>query len=86
MIHRINGGTSENLVPPSDMTFEIVFETNVKQVYRLIQRALQDYKEEHKGPTLCAVQSVYSIPTLLSFMPGIFLTFSSNICVVKVIC
>lgn len=69
-VFRINSGTSESQVPPSDMTFEVVFETNVKQIYRLIQRALQDYREDHKGPTFCAVQSTYSISTLLTFMPG----------------
>lgn len=52
------------------MTFEVRCEVELKQVYRLIQRALQDYREENKGPTLCAVQSALPLPTLQSLMPG----------------
>lgn len=72
MSFRISSGTTESQLPGSEMTFEVVCETNVKLIYRLIQRALQDYREDHKGPTFCAIQSTYSIPTLLTQMPGLY--------------
>lgn len=53
------------------MTFDVKCEVDVKQVYRLIQRALQDYREEHKGPTMCAVQSGLSLQALQALMPGL---------------
>lgn len=51
------------------MTFEVRVETDLKQVYRLIQRALQSYRDEKKGPTLLAVQSEYELSTLQTKMP-----------------
>ena len=47
------------MLPPKGITFEIRVETDARQVYRLIQRALQDYKDEKRGPSLLAVQSGY---------------------------
>jgi DNA polymerase epsilon subunit 1 len=56
-MQRIKGGKSEDSLPPQNLTFEIRVETDTRQVYRLIQRALQDYRDEKRGPTLLAVQS-----------------------------
>lgn len=56
-IYRIKRGKSEDVLPPDAVTFEVRVETEQRQVYRLIQRAIQDYKDEKKGPTLIAVQS-----------------------------
>jgi hypothetical protein len=66
----MNANGNDTNLPPNDMSFEVVCETNVKLIYRLIQRALQEYREDHKGPTLCAVQSTISIQSLLTLMPG----------------
>ncbi|XP_025837463.1 DNA polymerase epsilon catalytic subunit A [Agrilus planipennis] len=44
-------------LPPEIITFEIRVETDLKQVYKAIQKALQMYKDEKKGPTMVAVQS-----------------------------
>jgi DNA polymerase epsilon subunit 1 len=57
VIHRIKRGKSEDSLPPPNLTFEIRVETDARQVYRLIQRALQDYRDEKRGPTLLSVQS-----------------------------
>nr|CAD7454366.1 unnamed protein product [Timema tahoe] len=67
--NKISRGKSEDLLPPVELTFEIRVETDPRQVHRLIQRALQDYKDEKKGPTLLAVQSPIDVPTLTSMMP-----------------
>ena len=56
---RIKKVEAEDKLPPSTIQFEIRVETDARQVYRLIQRALQDYKDEKKGPTLLSVQSPY---------------------------
>jgi len=57
LIHRIKRRKSEDSLPPKNLTFEIRVETDARQVYRLIQRALQDYKDEKRGPTMLSVQS-----------------------------
>lgn len=57
LMHRIKRGKSEDSLPPKSLTFEVRVETDARQVYRLIQRALQDYKDEKRGPTLLSVQS-----------------------------
>lgn len=57
LIHRIKRGKSEDSLPPKNLKFEVRVETDARQVYRLIQRALQDYKDEKRGPTLLSIQS-----------------------------
>ncbi|XP_069681734.1 DNA polymerase epsilon catalytic subunit 1 [Periplaneta americana] len=68
---KIKKGKSENSLPPKNITFEIRIETDARHVYRLIQRALQDYKDEKRGPTLLAVQSPLGLSALNSVMPGL---------------
>ncbi|XP_037918811.1 DNA polymerase epsilon catalytic subunit 1 [Hermetia illucens] len=61
-------------LPPEDMSFEILLETDIKQVYRHIQKALNQYKEERRGPTILCLQTALeaaklnaAMPTLLDF-------------------
>lgn len=42
---------------PNEFKFEIHVETNRQNGWRLIQKALQAYKDEMKGPTLVLIQS-----------------------------
>ncbi|CAG9813248.1 unnamed protein product [Phaedon cochleariae] len=54
----------EELLPPEDMSFEIKIETNLSQVYKIMQKALQAFKDEKKGPTLVAFQCAMEIQEL----------------------
>lgn len=65
------------------MTFEVRCEVELKLVYRLIQSALQDYREENKGPTLCAVQSALPLPALQSLMPGESPSFHTAVFIIR---
>lgn len=58
----------DDLLPPSDINFEIRVETDIKRVYKMIQKSLQDYRNEKKGATFLAIQSE-SITLLQSSMP-----------------
>lgn len=44
-------------------------ETDLNQVYKILQKALQVYKDEKKGPTLLGVQSATEISLLRSRIP-----------------
>lgn len=67
--YRISRGHKESNIPPSDITFEVRVETEERQVYRQIQRTLQSYKDEKRGPTMLVIQSpiggVYKYTTIL---------------------
>lgn len=39
----------EEFLPPSDINFDVRVETDLKKVYKIIQKALQDYRNEKKG-------------------------------------
>jgi len=54
---RISRGHDESNIPPSDITFEVRVETEERQVYRQIQRTLQSYRDEKRGPTMLVIQS-----------------------------
>jgi len=54
---RISRGHRESNIPPSDVTFEVRVETEERQVYRQIQRTLQSYRDEKRGPTMLVIQS-----------------------------
>ena len=58
-------------LPESDYTFEIKVETDSRQVYRQIQKALTSYKNEKRGPTLIAIQALMDFPSLTNAMPGL---------------
>lgn len=55
--YRISRGHNESDTPPSDIIFEVRIETEERQVYRQIQRALQSYRDEKRGPTMLVIQS-----------------------------
>ncbi|KAF2353054.1 DNA-directed DNA polymerase family B multifunctional domain [Trinorchestia longiramus] len=68
--YKISEGTEKSDLPDGNYTFEVKVELDAGQVYRHIQRVLQSYKEERKGPTFIAVQSSYDMQTLTTLMPG----------------
>ncbi|MEE6511690.1 hypothetical protein FKM82_018375 [Ascaphus truei] len=57
------------LLPPEKHVFEVRAETDLKTVYRAIQRLLLSYKDERRGPTLIAVQSNWAWRRLAAGMP-----------------
>ena len=59
-INRIAKGDNEGDMMEPDYTLDAKVETDPKQVFRYIQRLLQTYKEEKRGPTFIAVQSSFS--------------------------
>jgi len=48
---------SAELLPAGPYSFEIRVETDVRHVYRGLQRLMSDYKNEKRGPTFVAVHS-----------------------------
>ena len=58
---KIARGHDEESLPQKEYNFEIRVETDVKQVYRLLQNALQAYRDEKKGPSLLAIQSLHGV-------------------------
>lgn len=57
------------MIPPTGVTFEIRMETDLNQVYKILQKALQAYRDEKKGPTLLAVQTSSNFTALTAQMP-----------------
>jgi DNA polymerase epsilon subunit 1 len=55
--YRLSKGKSVDELPETELSFEVRVETEFRQACRQIQRALQAYRDEKKGPTLVAVQS-----------------------------
>lgn len=68
---KIESGAEHLDLPEANFEFEIKFETEVKKIHRQIQRVLQNYRDEKKGPTLLAVQSPLGLKTLTSQMPDL---------------
>lgn len=66
LIFRLKRGKNEKTLPPADLRFEVQVETDLRQAYRQLQKALQGYKDEKKGPTLIAIQSCIGQCTLSS--------------------
>ncbi|CAG9128383.1 unnamed protein product [Plutella xylostella] len=68
---KINLGTDESTLPPADIAWEVHIETDLKQVHRGIQRALQRHRDEHKGPAIVAAQApraaLHGVPGLSDF-------------------
>jgi DNA polymerase epsilon subunit 1 len=48
------------MLPPPELTAEVRLETDLKLAFRTVQRALQSYREEKKGPSMIALQSTLS--------------------------
>ncbi|XP_066545416.1 DNA polymerase epsilon catalytic subunit A [Amia ocellicauda] len=61
--------TGEELLPPEKHAFEVRAEKDAKTIHRALQRALLNYKEERRGPTLIAVQSNWDLRRLAAGMP-----------------
>ncbi|XP_029426854.1 DNA polymerase epsilon catalytic subunit A isoform X2 [Rhinatrema bivittatum] len=59
----------QELLPPEKHTFEVRAETDLKTVFRAIQRLLLSYKDERRGPTLIALQSNWDLKRLANGMP-----------------
>ncbi|KAJ8965898.1 hypothetical protein NQ314_003839 [Rhamnusium bicolor] len=59
----------EELLPPEEINFEIRVETDMTQVYKSLQKVLQAYKDEKKGPALLAIQSTMEIHDLQIRIP-----------------
>lgn len=57
MIWRLEKGKTAEEMPETELSFEVRVETEYRQACRQIQRALQAYRDEKKGPTLVAVQA-----------------------------
>ncbi|XP_068086023.1 DNA polymerase epsilon catalytic subunit 1 [Anabrus simplex] len=68
---KLKNGKTEEELPLKDYSFEVRVEVDARQVYRLIQRALTEYKDEKKGPSLLAVQSPIDMANLTSLMPAL---------------
>ncbi|XP_077864309.1 DNA polymerase epsilon catalytic subunit A-like [Saccoglossus kowalevskii] len=62
------GDIDEDFLPPSDHTFEIRVEKDVRQVYRAINHLLISYKDEKRGATYIAIQSSYDNADIVSKM------------------
>ena len=58
-IQRNRGEESAERIPEADYLFEVRVETDIRQVYRHLQRLLNTYKEEKRGPTIIALQAGY---------------------------
>ncbi|CAK1550449.1 unnamed protein product [Leptosia nina] len=68
---KINLGTEETTLPGSELSWEVVVETEARAVYKGIQRALQRYRDEKCGPTVLALQAALSPAALIAVMPGL---------------
>lgn len=55
---RIERGHEEANLPPKEFEFEVRVETDERQIFRQIQKKLQAYREERKGPTILIIQSL----------------------------
>ncbi|XP_037953438.1 DNA polymerase epsilon catalytic subunit 1 [Teleopsis dalmanni] len=69
LIKNVKNQAEIEKIPPEDLTFEILIEVDLKQVYRHLQRALSSYKEERRGPTILCMQTSQEARTLYSAMP-----------------
>ncbi|XP_057662319.1 DNA polymerase epsilon catalytic subunit 1 [Diorhabda carinulata] len=61
---KMEKNADDDLLPPAEVTFEVKVETSMAQVYKILQKTLQNYKDEKKGPTLLAIQSTMEIGEL----------------------
>ncbi|CAK8688654.1 unnamed protein product [Clavelina lepadiformis] len=59
----------EGDLPGDGYSFEVRLETDLKQMYRNLQRHLTAYKDEKRGPTYVAYQSSVAVEKLRSNLP-----------------
>jgi len=53
-----SAGSSSETVPEADYSFEVRVETELKQVFKQIQKFLTSYKDEKRGATILVTQSL----------------------------
>ncbi|KAK9873901.1 hypothetical protein WA026_002253 [Henosepilachna vigintioctopunctata] len=61
--------SEDDLLPPEGIQFEVRVETDLNVVYKLLQKYLQSYKDEKKGPSLLIMQCSANISLLTSNIP-----------------
>ncbi|GAB6019923.1 hypothetical protein CHUAL_001454 [Chamberlinius hualienensis] len=66
---KITGGTDIKSLPEGDYNFEVSFETDKKNVYRKLQKYIQNYKDEKKGATAIAIHSSLDYWQIVNVMP-----------------
>ncbi|KAL1117393.1 hypothetical protein AAG570_004719, partial [Ranatra chinensis] len=66
---KLERGKAESSLPPADVVFDVRVEIEQKQAYKVIQTAMQAYRDEKKGPTILAVQSSTDYELLALGMP-----------------
>ncbi|KRZ35611.1 DNA polymerase epsilon catalytic subunit A [Trichinella pseudospiralis] len=62
---------SKRIFPEEDYTFKVTMETNVRQVYRSMQRALRSYHDGKHGPTMVAYISSHECDQLISLISSL---------------
>ena len=55
--YRISSGSDVELLPGDNHTFEVTMENKASAVYKGLQKILQGYQTERKGPTMIVVQT-----------------------------
>lgn len=68
---RIEREGEDGYLQPENLTFDVRIDTDMRQAFRAIQRFLQNYKEEKRGPTMILVQSPWDLSHLISTIPGL---------------
>ncbi|KAF4531720.1 hypothetical protein B566_EDAN008933 [Ephemera danica] len=68
---RLNQGSDEDLLPPPELSVEVRVETDLKMAFRSLQRVLQTFKDEKKGPSYVALQSNLSLSEVMALLPGL---------------
>ncbi len=74
--YRIGRGHDDSSLPPSQIDFEIRIKTSITDVYAELQKKLQTYRDEKRGPTMLIIQSV--IGKLIIFWFIYFFNFKMN--------
>ncbi|KAF5297091.1 hypothetical protein FQA39_LY02671 [Lamprigera yunnana] len=60
---------NEDLFAPEDLQIVVRIETDVKEVYKLLQKHILAYKNEKQGPTLLSVQAIDGVSRLQNNVP-----------------
>ncbi|XP_065339696.1 DNA polymerase epsilon catalytic subunit 1 [Cloeon dipterum] len=68
---RLNDGTDMKMLPPPELAYDVKVETDLRIAFRQVQRALQSFKEDKKGPTMIALQSTLNLSDIMTMMPGL---------------
>ncbi|XP_023014693.2 DNA polymerase epsilon catalytic subunit 1 [Leptinotarsa decemlineata] len=66
---KLEKNPDDELLPPEEISIEVRIESNLTQVYKVLQKTLQAYKDEKKGPTLLGVQSAMEMHDLQNNIP-----------------